>query len=981
MQDMPKVIPKVYDEKCVHCCNSVRDSSVHIFFDALSALSLCLKKPWPRWVTSPPKQNFTQYLRKDGDNNQFGGFNNQTLNIPNRINTMMDNAKNAAEAKEFEVSADLTEEELEAILAEEDTPEEVAAAHQETDVLEGYEDARPNEREVPLRKRVTNAATLPYHHTSKEIEQMLRSHLKKFLVKVHPDVFHGDVDKRATNQKSLTTLNNLLRTRDQYIRVAEGVSDETKLDKIPSVLPVAFHHHTSDGIALVEQELLFEEPAADVATSKAALVAYVTELRFAVHRQLYELFRKTDISIPEFEIEKLTNPPAVSADVFDDPWEEFFNATPTDSLANVLDDFIARNNVSEGRAKSETSLEHESLLQLFNEDKVFFYYGEEAKGDINVMRSLGLRDEAERQILHIKRSLLALEFRDWHQLPIIVTLPSFEDKVAAMTANSGFVVLTKDFDPSKVLPYIKQRIPKISKTFGDLYSISRSNMDILERSTVQLEKSLGASSVIIENLFSVNQRTMKKVRDVFNKSQATISELNIPMIKLIESTRAERWESLPITKFDDVVIDSWRLRNVELSEQERTKLEAKIKKAQIEAGRASEASAIAAASSQLPSDIRESPLTIVDTNQFNHMQSAPYVVTAMSCIERLTKLVNEPVTVSMVMPERNTSEEIDTQEEERMLFTDTKKTVEILTNRPNIVPLDLNLNTNAKAATVSSFGMPTFGSANVDLGQKQANDKVASMFEGSSVSKAVNAITENEEQEQEQEQVVEAPKTPTIVHAQQRLTDFGWANINLVISDHYQFIMSKDEDLAYVFIPINFKEEELMLFLNANYDSIALIQNIFYSPVMQETQLVLQVQAIESVIRSTIERGLFASIKIDNDALPLRFDQHEVVTHFKNVVSLSTDIESIRKIGPHTNIVIGKRPFEISFEDDAKSRVTIYLDARNKSTMNMQNIIKELCEQSTFFNELLPERNQSFAFSLFNIPAVSESNNITPKDQ
>ncbi|EGG20651.1 hypothetical protein DFA_00512 [Cavenderia fasciculata] len=850
----------------------------------------------------------------------------------------------------------------------------------------------------------TVAAELPYHRQSKEIESSLRMHLNKFLTKVHPDLFHNEPDKHNTNQKSLTTLNNLLRTRDQYIAIAQGNTDDTKVDRIPNTITLVFHHHHASGAqAIVEHEMLFEEASEQVATSKTALVEYVTELRFAVHRQLYDLFSKCDIPIPQLELDQLVRPSsktggAASSLVNDDPWDDYFGLNKpngTFSLSNVLDDFLGANNVSERRKYSEITGEHETLLQQFNEDKVFFYYSESVKGDINVMRQLGYRDEAERQIIHLKKYLPALEFGTWSSLPIMITNPAHFDRLSNITQQRGFVVLLKDFVPEQTLPYIKKQVPKIRETFNQLYSVSKKNQDLLQKSTISLEKSLGASSVIIENLFSVNQRTMNQVRDKFNKAQTMVAKLNIPMTKMIDAAKASKWVTLPQTQLDGNVMDEWKVKHIEMDKQEQQKIVQKLNEAKLGIDVVASADERAIlnenverdmtriAALTITSDRLTNPLTIVDTNKFNYVQSAPFVSDAMACIERLRSLVNNSVEVPMVLPEKMNDPDFlskrdqflaqddqEAQEDEsemreyyQLLMGNSEMTVDKLSTRKSLAQIDSSLFTTS-AAVVSSFNAPMFGE------KTSADNQVDSSSSSAAVDQAVSDATaqgselvsdqvkrfvnvlKNASGKDSVDSDATADKTK-MIKPKQRLSDYGWANIHLVISDHYQFIVSKENDVAYVFVPMNFKESELFLFLNANYDKISLIQNIFYSPVLEKTQKMMQVQSIQTVISNIRSRVPFASLKIDNIAVSSPESQYAAVQLLKNTIYLSSDIKAFEKIAPYVDVIIGAES-RVVYKNDEKNHAIIVVSHLQRSSMNLSKIIRQLCEQSPFFKSLLP---------------------------
>lgn len=127
-----------------------------------------------------------------------------------------------------------------------------------------------------------NDQQAPYYHTSKKIEKSLRSYLNRFFIKVHPDIFHNDETSRAINQASLTKLNNLLRTLEEYVEVSENEDSViTKLDKIPtqSTLNFIVEYEEDGGTVEISQDFNFIDAPDSILTSKSSLVQYVTELR------------------------------------------------------------------------------------------------------------------------------------------------------------------------------------------------------------------------------------------------------------------------------------------------------------------------------------------------------------------------------------------------------------------------------------------------------------------------------------------------------------------------------------------------------------------------------------------------------------------------------------------------------------------------------------------------------------------------------
>ncbi|GAM23372.1 hypothetical protein SAMD00019534_065470 [Acytostelium subglobosum LB1] len=813
-----------------------------------------------------------------------------------------------------------------------------------------------------------------YRSPPREMETWLKGHMKKFLVKVHPDVLHDKPDLANTNQRSLTLLNNLLRNRDAYIRVHEGSTTEMKLEAIPTTISLSFHHQTTTPGQIVqighfEHEMTFDVQPLDLASSKSALADYVLKLRLDIYAQMFAVFQKADITIPPHELQELAqllrpeDEGDAATESFDDPWDETFESSIQEgedglSITQLMDEFIMQNNVTTSRITAELSLEQSTLLQLFNENKIFFYYGEQIKGDMNVMRSLGKRRDAELQILHLKGNLEQLEFSSWHQLPILIAMPQYVDQLRQSLATSNFVVLPRDFDPVETLSYIKEEVPDMVEGFKALYSVSKNNLSILERSADELKSLLGANSVTVENLYSMNQRTMKSSKLKFSKARAALDQMGIPVTKLIEEVRAQQWTSLPETKLGQV---PGRLK---LSGAKLHDLNALIAQYGGRQSAPDKSKSSGSASTPPPSpstssdlqeqqydnflDLRYKPLTIVNPNTFNYLESAPHIGSAMECITKLREMVNTEHRVPMAFPDPNVDEyeHDDSDGNGSSAYLRHRKPTDLLATS---VDADHNPQTMT-VDVVSNFTLPVFGNnpepsataQEQEQEQKQSHVKTTSKQQSSS-------------RQQQQQQRPTIKETKIVAQPKQRLADFGWANLHLVLSDHYQFIMSPENDMAYIYIPINFTETELLLFLNANYNKISTIQKEFYAPVLESTDLVLKMQLVESMLQSIKERHALSSVKIDGaivKKLPL---QYKAVKQLRaNMASISNEeANALRAIGPNIDIIIGAKDVFVEYHDQSMKQATIYLPSKLVDSIPFGQLIDHIYNESAYFRRIL----------------------------
>ncbi|GAM19491.1 hypothetical protein SAMD00019534_026660 [Acytostelium subglobosum LB1] len=907
---------------------------------------------------------------------------------------------------------------------EDDVPNEDVEFFESEPILyqtteQGSLEMRRRRQERPLQLNAIKPMTkqLPYSHATSDIESALRMHFRKFLHNVNPKRFSNEA-KASTNRQSLWKLARLLNNRDDYVALVNGTSLSTKLERVPLTTAFTFHYETEQGAeGLLTHQFVFEESPAEIATSKSALISYTARFRLALDRQLYELVKKSGIAVTAKELKDLQNPEAtMGAQLYEDPWESYFDSQGRDqrelammehksSITSMVEELVRpasktqektlddilfegieqehdiddiidedgtvvdnQHDVEEAATKAAEENSQNELQSMFNEDKLYFYFGKNAKGDISEMHARGLGELTNKQIEHLRSNLKVLEYNEWYQLPILITKPQFLEKMQEATSQQGFVVLATDFDPYTTLPYIKQQVPRLSKTFRDLYTTAKTNLSILDKTLSIVEKTLGANSLIIEDMFYVNQPSMRAAREKLSKTNTTVSKMTVPILRVFETERANKWLSLPDSRVDDIDFMKWQLHNIKLDGIAKTQLAESIIKQEYhyltaeELAMAVEGLLQTVSNKNVVSDVRETPLTIIDNNQVEYIQTAPKVNAAMKAANRLLEMLTTEQQVPLVFPknkvEMNTTENKVNQEEEQMenmsdigVFDSPKQTVEYLTHRESLAPVQADLNAQSRAKLVSNFAAPTFGTG----AETNVNDATNVDAASESTQDALDAA--------------EKPDTET-VNARQKLTDFPWSNIHVVISDHYNFIMSHDLEVAFVFIPMNFTERDLVLFLNSHYDKMMLLHNRYYQSVMQPTQNLLQLKAIETVINSIVEKSALASVRIDADSIVSTQAQYDAASHLKNVIFLSTDVASIQTVGPHVDIVIGAPSFLIEYQGDDKSRATIHLPQQDRSAFNFTHIITELTNNSPFFKQLLPD----YKPSSFGLSSIFQSN-------
>ncbi|KAM9964365.1 hypothetical protein ACTFIW_004125 [Dictyostelium discoideum] len=958
------------------------------------------------------------------------------------------------------------------------------------------EDIFDEEIHIETEKIEVNDQQAPYYHSSKKIEKSLRTYLNRFFVKVHPDIFHNDETSRAINQASLTKLNNLLRTLEEYVEVSENEdSVTTKLDKIPtqSTLNFVVEYEEDGGTVEISQEFNFIDAPDSILTSKSSLVQYVTELRYSIYRQIYSLIEKSGIGISKAEKELLKNPEPVPKEIYDDPWEEYYSEKPDRkaSIITDLDEFIKQFPVTQDRLTSHHLYEHQRLIDQFQENRVFFYFGENAKGDIDIMRSLNLREEAELQIVHLKENLLALEFQEWSSLPIAIINPEFYNIMEPTLTAKGFVVLEKDFNPVKTLTYIKDVvIPKTNSNFKNIFSIVDNNHKALEEKTIKLENLLGSSSVIVENLFSINQKTMEKVRDTFNSSLTLVGELKIPMVQLLDSVKAESWKQLPLTNFKDVEFQRWKINNVITNTQEKieyiaSREEEFVKDARVplQESNNTKIERIHKTMEKLTnpeaqptiSDLREKPLTLVNKNQFDSLQTTPFITKSLSAVERLTKLFEIPTDVPFLLSQKpiphplvtlkeklpslkksnldrdtpihldseipidqsnstiadrldlrnsfsknkdfeNEMKELEkfgiikTQQSQDQAIDDSKnyaKEINIVFGQNNIIPIET---TNLiKTDIVSTIDFMSTKNTDDTLAKEQnttPTTQVSSLNIKSILKDAKNSpgissdlddffskLSNLDEQKPErqvsifqriQDQLSGASSEESSTNVEwkesiqfisQRLSDFKWKNINLIVSDHYQFIISHDNKSGFCFIPSNFIDKELFIFLNSIQDSFDMINGGSSDKATEEYNL-KSLLAVEKVIESLKHLYKFKSILIDNTVIPGKPEQYSFVNHFSKFLqsqSMSPDENiTLKNICPYVDLVFTDS-FGIEFLDENGDTINevdtnqVQQSKHVKISFNQNNpdinlflkfVFVALSENSQFFKDIISRTYQ-----------------------
>jgi len=858
---------------------------------------------------------------------------------------------------------------------------------------------------------------LPYHHSAKEIERSIRGHLNKFFLRVHPDLFFSDVDLSVHNQKSLTQLNNILRTLDEYLKVSQDISDNTKLEKVPTTVELSFHiqpEDESEGIKLINHTLQFAEAPSTILQSRTSLVEYTTEFRFSTYRQIYDLLEKSGITISQNEKDAVKAPSTQPKEMFDDPWEEYFTNKPVHlSLCEQVEQFLEKFPITPLRRTSEHFAEHQALIDGFQENKVYFYFGESAKGDIDYMRNLGYRELVDDQLVHLKENLLAIEYGEWQSLPIIITDAVHKEKLEKQLAPKGFVVLEKDFKAASVVSYVKSKVvPYIVKSFNDISSVTLNNRAILEEKAIGLEDSLGSSSVVIENLFSINQKNMQNVRDKFNTSLGLIGELKIPVINFLDAAKAELWKSLPSSKIDVEEVDNWKLNNITTSEKERTELILDIQEKDLTKGRIpNDADQIIDQhlylqekfKNNLPNTIpdqREKPLQFVDKNAFNEIQSAPFLNQSLGAIERLKNLINTPVPVPFYFQEQNANQDPLSGFDFSATPTSAEEAaMKSLFDSGNKAPIDTRLQSNVKpsitneivfpklfksnttdfigttTATESStttsatsqeeafnFDFETPSTTDKSNQTKSLEDELNSFLEKLSSpteSKSSSSSTTNVKENNNNTNTTTQDKSKgnySIVY--QKLSDFNWSKVHLIISDRYQFISTEDRSAGFLFIPANFKDIELFLFLNASQDS--------FDQLYKGESPAEDAQYLKSLLTLKTQLDLFKgalnlrNAKIENTQSQDKGQQFASIKAMTNIATYSDtnkDIQVFKSIGKRIDWYIGNTEKVTLSKDGKHATVVSNISSRSfKSTIT--NVLNYLSTHSQYFNQIISKKQK-----------------------
>ncbi|EGC39260.1 hypothetical protein DICPUDRAFT_27199 [Dictyostelium purpureum] len=975
-----------------------------------------------------------------------------------------------------------------------------------------------------------NDKQLPYDHSAKMAEKALRTHLNRFFLKVHPDLFFNNEEHRQINQRSLTQLNNLLRNLEEYVSVAEDSSNTTKLDKIPQQIQFRFFAEVDENGRIVEvkQEFTFVDAPDSILTSKSALVQYTTELRFNVYRQLYSLLEKSGISIPRNEKELLKNPKPTTAEINDDPWEQYFSKDPSKlSLSDQLNAFLDQFPVHNDTLRNQFAPQHQKLIDLFDEKKVYFYFGEQCKGDLDYMRHLGFREQAEFQIVHLKHNLLALEFADWSSLPIIVVDSKYYNLMEPGLTKRGFVVLEKDFDPTVAFTYIKEVvIPKTINNFNSIAGKALHNREVLEEKTQKLEQLFG-SNVVIENLFSINQKTMDKVREDFNSAMTLVGELKIPAIQLLESNKAETWKDLPKTNLKEFEFEQWKLKNVESSEKDAIAFIAGREKDFVQTGRVSKFESEYQESERIQntfekikniqqqqqgnSDTRSVPLQLVDKSQFDVIQSTPFLNNSCSAVDRLTRLFEVPTKVPFLMADRplkhplaelkedikgledqdfedgvfkaqdeeeaaiiepdDENEDFDTEKyraayEQNKQFQEDNETYDdeaytgeeideegevdeeettpenlsklsSMFSKPNIISVEsksapspvfiskinfMTTGNNFNNMQPIPISKPTISKPKDEIDEQLENDKVESspktedeipnvnniiketkQFDGissdledffSKLSQLEKDVTTPEketpkpiEEDKSEDSTItteavestpeEIPLIEKITYIEQKLSDFKWDGINLIISDHYRFIITEDNKSGFCFIPSNFKEEELFVFINSIQDSFDIINGGTKEKTEEEYRL-KALLAIENNVNELKQRYRLKSVVINNNSVPSKAAQYLFVKKFISQMESSVEssqLATFKSIAPYITLVVSNE-YSIDFTNDLGSIVDEkdYSSSRSaivsvdnlslNANVLLEYIFVTLSENSKFFRDLITRS--------YNVPTAPE---------
>ncbi|KYQ93891.1 hypothetical protein DLAC_11621 [Tieghemostelium lacteum] len=844
----------------------------------------------------------------------------------------------------------------------------------ESEFLDSLETEKKARLEMEAKKKEVNEQQLPYFHTAKQAEKSLRAHLNQFFIKVHPDLFFNNVDQRVQNQQSLTQLNNLLRSLEEYIKCSEDVTDQTKLDKIPNQFSLSFYAQVEEdgAVNFVTQDFNFSEPPKEILSSRTQLITYTTELRFAVYRQVFDLFQKSGITIPKSDKDSVNIPESSTSEVYDDPWEEYFVEDRNNlSLKKQFESFLEKYPVTGARLRSEFTPEHQALMDSFSDQRVFFYFGENIKGDVDVLRSLGHRDIAEEQLIHIKNNLMALEYKHWINLPIVITNQENVEKLRSALNPQGFVVLPRDFKPEESYDYIKnQVIPQTTKQFSELIDIATNNRQILEDATVNLELALGSSTVVVENLFSLNQRSMDRVRELFNTAMGEYGELKLPLLQFLDQVKADLWRELPKTKFDQNEFGDWKMNNIQTTPEERIKLISQKEDSYIESDRvvpirediAQRSKATLKKIDQLTNlkeDQRSKPLELVDKNQFNQIQSSPFLNYTMDAVSRLSKLINNPVKVPFYNRKSTDVNQKQSQSQQnKSSKVQQKQQVEDddidLFYKPNKVAINIDLQANVQPQFCSTFDLPfstakeapTANNVQLDVNRLKSVEDILSRGTEKSENNSAKIIEQVLKESQEKDSL--QLNQQEFEYVEQKLSDFEWTNINLIISDRYQFITTDNNNHGFCFIPNNFKEQELFLFLNSVQDSFEKIHGTHLIN-LEKAEFIHSNLAIRDIVQQLKDMYKLKSLKIDNINLPDPSVQLKFAMHLRN--SLSTETKLLPCL-PFIDLVIGTTQDIKLSEDGTSAQITLSSQELNTKIV-FSTICDTLLEKSQHFKNIL----------------------------
>eukprot|EP01117_Protostelium_nocturnum_P017369 TRINITY_DN7073_c0_g1_i1.p1 TRINITY_DN7073_c0_g1~~TRINITY_DN7073_c0_g1_i1.p1 ORF type:complete len:609 (+),score=225.70 TRINITY_DN7073_c0_g1_i1:89-1915(+) len=345
----------------------------------------------------------------------------------------------------------------------------------------------------------------------------VQKYLRKFFLRIHPDLYTKNTDMQSVNQKNLSELNRLVAmTKKKKSQQKEG---NVLVDKYPKSCKFHFFFNASGDSKMENIQEARVEIDLEVNEEKPA-DEKKTDFTVKLYDGLYVLFKESGVDVPEGERWDAESPYRRT---------EKLRKSREVRWANMSADSLSDRDVYEYmkenlwyQKRQDPLLRKWELNDLIDQ--------EESKVDLDmIFYSPSLNEkEREKALEHLNSLVVVLDQQlfFWSDMPIMFTKDSWTGEKE--TTGDGVIYIPYSFTEEQIIEHFKNNLNKIRERRAserhNMISVAEARTELLESlelSDIGLHKSLTASQL------SICLEKMRKPETMSKFAKFVLRDLNI----------------------------------------------------------------------------------------------------------------------------------------------------------------------------------------------------------------------------------------------------------------------------------------------------------------------------------------------------------------------------------------------------------------------------------------------------------------------